>query len=71
MSAITVATITRIHRTDRPVNTGTHSGRSTLITCSTARPTIKIIHSYGTTFRCFSPVDQSLRRRQADLDRLD
>jgi len=36
-------------RADRPVNTGTHSGRSALITCSTARSTAEIVPSYGTS----------------------
>src|SRR5437763_11987058 len=38
-------------RADRPVNTGTHSGRSALITCSTARSTAEIVPSYGTSLR--------------------
>jgi hypothetical protein len=34
-------------RTDRPVNTSTHFGRPTQITCSASRPTTKIINSCG------------------------
>lgn len=48
----TTRTSSRNCPTDKPVNTGTRSDRSMLITCPTPRsPQIPTPHRYGTTFR--------------------